>query len=96
MSKAIARTKAEIASIKPDADDQGEFGEASEELDSVVHATEAATCDILACAEHIQEIAWTLREQGVEARSATCSTATRPTSTPRARSRTSPASAPTR
>jgi chemotaxis regulatin CheY-phosphate phosphatase CheZ len=66
MSKAIARTKAEIASIKPDADDHGKFGEASEELDSVVQATETATSDILACAERIQEMAWTLREQGVE------------------------------
>jgi chemotaxis protein CheZ len=66
MSKAIARTKTEIASIKPDADDHGKFGEASEELDSVVQATEKATSDILACAERIQEIAWTLREQGVE------------------------------
>jgi len=66
MSKAIARTKAEIASIKPDADDHGKFGEASEELDSVVQATESATSDILACAERIQEMAWTLREQGVE------------------------------
>jgi chemotaxis regulatin CheY-phosphate phosphatase CheZ len=67
MSKAIARTKTEIASIKPDADDHGKFGEASEELDSVVQATETATSDILACAERIQEIAWTLREQGLDA-----------------------------
>jgi len=66
MSRAIARTKAEIASIKPDADDHGKFGEASEELDSVVQVTETATSDILACAERIQEIAWTLREQGVQ------------------------------
>ena len=33
MAKAIARTKAEIASIKPDADDHGKFGEATEELE---------------------------------------------------------------
>ena len=31
-----------------------------------MQATETATSDILACAERIQEIAWTLREQGVE------------------------------
>jgi chemotaxis regulatin CheY-phosphate phosphatase CheZ len=67
MSNAIARTKTEIASMKPDADHHGKFGEASEELDSVVQATEAATSDILACAERIQEMAWTLREQGLEA-----------------------------
>lgn len=64
MSKAITRTKTEIASIKPEADHHGKFGEASEELDSVVLATETATSDILACAERIQEMAWTLREQG--------------------------------
>ncbi len=67
MAKAIARTKTEIAAMKPDADHHGKFGEASEELDSVVQATEAATSDILACAERIQEMAWTLREQGVDA-----------------------------
>ena len=66
MAKAIARTKTEIAAIKPDADAHGKFGEVSEELDSVVQATEAATSDILACAERIQEMAWTLREQGLE------------------------------
>jgi chemotaxis regulatin CheY-phosphate phosphatase CheZ len=67
MAKAIARTKTEIAAMKPDADSHGKFGEASEELDSVVQQTEGATSDILACAERIQEIAWTLREQGLEA-----------------------------
>jgi chemotaxis protein CheZ len=66
MAKAIARTKAEIASIKPDAEHHGKFGEATEELDSIVQATEGATSDILAAAEQVQEIAWTLREQGLE------------------------------
>ncbi len=33
---------------------------------AIVQATEKATSDILACAERIQEMAWTLREQGVE------------------------------
>jgi chemotaxis protein CheZ len=63
MAKAIARTKAEIAAIKPDAS-PGRIEVASEELDSIVQATERATSDILAAAERIQEIAWTLREQG--------------------------------
>src|SRR5436305_14568515 len=67
MSKAIARTKTDIAALNPHADHHGKFGEATEELDSVVQATEAATSDILACAERIQEIAWTLREQGLDA-----------------------------
>lgn len=67
MAKTIARTKTEIAAIKPDAEHQGKFGEATDELDSIVQATESATSDILAAAEQIQEIAWTLREQGLEA-----------------------------
>jgi chemotaxis protein CheZ len=67
MAEAIARTKAEIAAIKPDIEDQGKFREVTAELDSIVHTTEAATSDILAAAEQVQEIAWTLREQGLEA-----------------------------
>src|SRR6201982_2959333 len=66
MAKAIARTKAEIAAIKPDIEQHGKFGEATEELDSIVNTTEAATSDILAAAEQIQEVAWTLREQGLD------------------------------
>jgi chemotaxis regulatin CheY-phosphate phosphatase CheZ len=66
MAKAISRTKAEIALIKPDAERHGKFAEAGQELDSVVMATEQATSDILAAAEQIQEIAWTLRERGID------------------------------
>src|SRR6266568_3328584 len=66
MAKAIARTKAEIAAIKPDVEDSGKFGEVTAELDSIVRTTETATSDILAAAEQVQEIAWTLREQGIE------------------------------
>jgi hypothetical protein len=63
MSRAIARTRAEIAAIKPAAGD-GRIVEASGELESIVSATEAATSDILAAAENVQEVAWTLRESG--------------------------------
>ena len=66
MANSIVRTKAEIATIKPDADQHGKFGEATEELDSIVQATETATSEILAAAEQVQEIAWTLREQGLD------------------------------
>jgi chemotaxis protein CheZ len=66
MAKAIARTKAEIAAIKPDVEDSGKFGEVTAELDSIVRTTEAATSDILAAAEQVQEFAWTLREQGID------------------------------
>src|SRR5215471_15903255 len=43
MAKAISRTKKEIAAIKPDSEHHGKFGEATEELDSIVQATEGAT-----------------------------------------------------
>jgi hypothetical protein len=65
MSRAISRTRAEIASIKPDnVPGGGRILEASGELDSIVAATEHATSDILAAAEKVQEAAWTMREAG--------------------------------
>jgi chemotaxis regulatin CheY-phosphate phosphatase CheZ len=67
MMNAITRTKAEIAAIRPAPDNPSHFGHASTELDAIVDTTEKATGDILAAAERIQEIAWTLREQGVDA-----------------------------
>jgi chemotaxis regulatin CheY-phosphate phosphatase CheZ len=63
MARAIARTRAEIAAIKPPETD-GRIMEASGELDSIVSATESATSEILAAAEQVQEVAWTLREAG--------------------------------
>jgi len=66
MAKAIAHTRAEIASIKPEGDHKGSLSEATEELDSIVQTTERATSDILAAAEQVQEIAWTLREHGTD------------------------------
>lgn len=68
MAHAIARTKAEIASIKPEGEGAGagHFEDASVELDAIVKATATATGDILGAAETIQEIAWTLREMGTE------------------------------
>lgn len=67
MSEAIARTKAEIAAIKPDEESPGKIEDATVELDAIVSTTEQATSEILAAAESVQEIAWTLREQGTEA-----------------------------
>lgn len=66
MATAIARTKAEIAAMKPDVDHAGAFSSATAHLDIIVAQTEAATSDILAAAEQIQEIAWTMREHGVD------------------------------
>jgi chemotaxis regulatin CheY-phosphate phosphatase CheZ len=66
MANAIARAKSEIASIRPDAAQGGRILEATEQLDSVMRTTERATSDILAAAEQVQEVAWTMREQGME------------------------------
>jgi chemotaxis protein CheZ len=68
MARAIARTKAEIAAIKPDIQHHGKLGEASEELSSIIQDTEAATSSILASAEQLQELVWTLRGQAFEPR----------------------------
>jgi chemotaxis regulatin CheY-phosphate phosphatase CheZ len=67
MMNAITRTKSEIAAIRPTRDASNHFDQASTELDAIVGATEKATSDILASAERVQEMAWTLREQNVDA-----------------------------
>jgi chemotaxis regulatin CheY-phosphate phosphatase CheZ len=66
MMNAITRTKTEIAAIRPRRDAGNHFDQASMELDAIVGATEKATSDILATAERVQEIASTLREQGID------------------------------
>jgi chemotaxis regulatin CheY-phosphate phosphatase CheZ len=61
MAQAIVQLRAELSSSQlPGAAPLG----ATEELDSIVQATENATSKILAAAEQVQEIAWTLRESG--------------------------------
>ncbi|HEX5778586.1 MAG TPA: hypothetical protein VFY21_07065 [Xanthobacteraceae bacterium] len=67
MMNAITRTKAEIAAMQPPDSNRSQFDHASVELSGIVDSTEKATSDILAAAERVQEIAWTLREQGVDA-----------------------------
>lgn len=66
MALAIVRTKAEIAAIGPDGDREGRIGAATAELDSIVQATATATGTVLQAAEQVQELAWTLRERGVD------------------------------
>jgi len=65
MANAITRTKTEIAAIKPAAG-AGKIGVATNELDAVVETTQLAASEILTAVERIQEIAWTLREQGAD------------------------------
>jgi len=66
MAEAIARTKTEIAAIRPEGGDPSQIVRATDELDAIVAVTERATSDILNSAEQIQEIAWTLRERGTD------------------------------
>ncbi|SCM72551.1 Chemotaxis protein [uncultured Pleomorphomonas sp.] len=67
MKDAIERTKLEIAQIKSDGRSPlSRFDRASNELDAIVEQTEAATSEILGSAEKIQELAWTMREAGVD------------------------------
>ena len=66
MSEAIARTRREIAQIKPSHKFDERLVGASAELEHIVEATEKATSDILGAAEVIQEVAWMLREKGIE------------------------------
>jgi chemotaxis regulatin CheY-phosphate phosphatase CheZ len=65
ISEAIARTRVEIASIKPPTKhvDVDIPVSATEELDAIVTATEKATSEILAATEAIQESLWRLRDE---------------------------------
>ncbi len=64
MANAIAQTKQQIAALRPEEKDDSRVEEATAELGAIVAATEVATSDILEAAEKIQEIAWTMREEG--------------------------------
>lgn len=62
MAAAMAQTRRDLAAIAAAKEPESGF-----ELDSIVATTEKASADILGAAEQVQEIAWTLREQGVTA-----------------------------
>ncbi|HEY8564287.1 MAG TPA: hypothetical protein VIL65_02215 [Beijerinckiaceae bacterium] len=68
MAKAIARTKDEIGAIRPHGEESSSIVVASEALDGIVRQTEQATSTILEAAENVQETAWILREQGLDAK----------------------------
>ncbi|WP_141701399.1 protein phosphatase CheZ, partial [Methyloceanibacter marginalis] len=66
ISAAITRTRREIAQLRTPPTFDKRLSNASEELDQIVEATETATSEILSAAEDVQEVAWTLREKGVD------------------------------
>jgi chemotaxis regulatin CheY-phosphate phosphatase CheZ len=61
IAERIARTRQAIAAMPLD---PGERRPGDDDFGAVVRAGERAISNILAAAEHIQETAWTLREQG--------------------------------
>jgi chemotaxis regulatin CheY-phosphate phosphatase CheZ len=64
MASAIDKARKEISAIHSDQENANPLNSASGELDQIVLETEAATSDILAAAEKIQETAFTMREAG--------------------------------
>ncbi len=66
IASAIANTKQEIAAMGAQDGGDDRITTASIELDAIVTTAEKATGDILNHAEQIQEIAWTLRENGID------------------------------
>jgi chemotaxis regulatin CheY-phosphate phosphatase CheZ len=64
MIAAIAETRRQIASMRPQEGDDSRFCVAADELDAIVSATEQATQRILEAAEQVQECAWSMREAG--------------------------------
>jgi hypothetical protein len=66
MATTIARTKAEIAAILLEPARGDRTVDAAEPFDAVVRTTERATTEILAAAKQVQDVAWTMREQGME------------------------------
>jgi len=66
ISDTIVRTRREIAQLLPPPAFDRQITDATEELDQIVEATEKATSEILSAAEDVQEVAWTLRERGID------------------------------
>lgn len=67
IARALERARSQMAAGWPGSQSVHKEGEGYE-FEAVVRAQEQATADILAAAEHVQDAAWTLREQGAEAR----------------------------
>lgn len=66
MARAIVRAEKEIRAMRNRDGGGLRFAAASDALDAVVDTTEQATSSILSAAEQIQELAWTMREAGIE------------------------------
>jgi chemotaxis protein CheZ len=67
MSAVIERTKRDIAQLTNEAGAIAQFANGGEDLENVVSAGQQATQQIIVAAEKVQEVAWTLRDQGADA-----------------------------
>lgn len=65
MREAIARTRAEIAQIRPPHQFDKTLATGADELDQLMEASGTANSEILSAAEAIQEVSWALRESGI-------------------------------
>ncbi len=64
LAEAITQVKREVQELGGQGDDADHFNTATEELEAIVTQTETATGEILEAAEKVQEVLWTLREEG--------------------------------
>ncbi|MEO0381925.1 MAG: hypothetical protein AAF234_00110 [Pseudomonadota bacterium] len=64
LAEAITQVKREVQDLGGQGDDKDHFVSATVELEAIVTQTETATGEILEAAEKIQEVLWTLREEG--------------------------------
>jgi hypothetical protein len=67
MVRVLERTKAQTVAAGRPASDAAGRERPGYEFDAVAESQEQATADVLAGAEQVQDIAWTLREVGVDA-----------------------------
>ena len=64
LAEAITQVKREVQELGGQGEEADHFNTATEELEAIVTQTETATGEILEAAEKVQEVLWTLREEG--------------------------------
>ncbi len=64
LAEAITQVKREVQDLGGNGEEKDHFNSATVELEAIVTQTETATGEILEAAEKIQEVLWTLREEG--------------------------------
>ncbi|MEM1287321.1 MAG: hypothetical protein AAGH60_03110 [Pseudomonadota bacterium] len=67
LAEAITQVKREVRELGGADSGSDHFNSATSELEAIVQQTETATSEILEAAEKVQEVLWTLREEGANA-----------------------------